>query len=83
MSDVLVVRRFDRPSEILQDRCLAKLMARSWIRCAVYYITFKTSFSCKEHMKSDAHMMETGSGDVNGRFIGEFMVLLDGSSRKD
>ena len=58
---------------------LAKLMARRWFRCAVCYITFKTRFSLKEHMKSGTHLMATGPAGVEGIFVGEFMLLLDRS----
>ena len=62
---------------------LAKLMARRWFRCAVCYITFKTRFSFKEHMKSGTHLLATGPAGVEGIFVGEFILLLDRSKLVD
>ena len=77
---MLVVLRAARPSNILQDGCLAMMMAHRWIRCSVFYITFMPRFSFKEHMKSGAHLLVSGLAGVGGMFWGEFMLLLDMSS---
>ena len=66
--------------KILQDRYLAKLMANRWISCSVCYITFKTRFSFNGQMTSSTPLLATGPAGVEGRFLGEFMILLDGSS---
>ena len=58
-------------------------MARRWFPCAVCYITFKTRFSFKEHMKSGTHLLATGPAGIEGLFVGEFMVLLDRSNAVD
>ena len=55
-------------------------MAGRWISCAIWYFTFKTGFSFKEDLKSSAHLLATGPAGVKGRFVGEFMMLLYGSS---
>ena len=49
----------------------------------ICYITFKRRLSFKEHMKSSAHLLATGPACVAGRFVGEIMLLLDGSSMGD
>ena len=66
--------------KILQVRYLANLMAWRWISCNNCYITFNTKFSFKEHMKSGAHLLVTGTAGVNGGFMGEVMLLLGRSS---
>ena len=67
---MLVIHGASRPSKILQDIYLAKLMARRRISFAICYITFKTRISFTEHMKRG----------VKGGFVREFMLLLDGIS---
>ena len=54
---MLVVHGAGCPSKILQDRYLAKLMARRRISFAICYITFKTRISFKEHMKRCDHLL--------------------------
>ena len=61
---MLVVHGASRPSKILQDRYLAKLMARRRISFAICYITFKTRISFEEHMKRGAHLLAPGAGRV-------------------
>ena len=58
-------------------------MALRWFCCAVCYITFKTRFSFKEHMKNGAHLLATGPAGVEGIFLREFMKLLDRSKPVD
>ena len=53
--------------KILQERYLAKLMACRRI-------------SFKEHMKKGAHLLEPGPASVEGGFVREFMMFLDGIS---
>ena len=77
---MLVVHGASRPSEILQDRCLAKLMACRRISFFICYITFKTRISFKENMKRGAHLLQVGPAGVKGRFLREIMLLLDGIS---
>ena len=48
---MLVVHGASRPSKILQDRYLAKLMALRWISFVICYIAFKTRISFKKHMQ--------------------------------
>ena len=80
---MLVVHGASRPSNILQDRYLAKLMARRWISCAVHYITFMTRFSFKELMKSGAYLLANGPAGVKVMIGWEFMLVLDISSVGD
>ena len=80
---MLVVHGAGRPSKILQNRYLAKLMACRRMSFAICYITFKTRISFKEHMKSGTHLLAPGPAGVEGRFMGEFMLLLDGISMGD
>ena len=47
--------------------------------CFICYITFKTRISFKKHMKRGAHLLTPGHEDVKGRFVRDFMYLLDGS----
>ena len=47
---------------------------------AICYITFKTRISFKEHMKKGAHLLAPGPASVEGAFMREFMLLLDGIS---
>ena len=47
---------------------------------AICYITFKTRISFKEHMKRGAHLLAPGPAGVEGRFVREIMLLLDGIS---
>ena len=58
-------------------------MARRRISFAICYITFKTRFSFKEHMKSGTHLLATGPAGVEGIFVGEFMLLLERSKPVD
>ena len=37
----------------------------------------------KKHLKSGSHLPATGRAGVEGRFVGEFMLFLGGSSRED
>ena len=46
-------------SKIMQDRYLAKLMARRRIICAICYSTFKKRFSFKEHITSSGYLLAT------------------------
>ena len=77
---MVVVHGASRPSNILQDRYLAKLMACRRINFAIYYIAFKTRISFKKHMKRGAYLLAPGPEDVKGRFVREFMLLLHGIS---
>ena len=77
---MLVVHGASRPLKILQDRYLAKLMARRRISFVIRYIAFKTRISFKKPMKRGAHLLAPGPEDVKGRFVREFMLLLDGIS---
>ena len=54
---MLVIHGASRPSKILQDRYLAKLMAGRRISFAICYVTFKTRISFKEHMNRGAHLL--------------------------
>ena len=67
----MVVHGAGHPSKILQGRYLAKLMAGRWISCTICYITLKTRFSLKEHMKRGAHLLATGPAGVKGNFGGD------------
>ena len=77
---MLVVHGACHPSKILQDRYLAKLMARRRISFVICYIAFKTRISFKKHMKRGAHLLAPGPEDIKGGFVREFMLLLDGIS---
>ena len=77
---MLVVHEASRPSKLLQDRYLAKLMARRSISFAICYIIFKTRISFIENMKRGAHLLAPGPEDIKGGFVREFMLLLDGIS---
>ena len=77
---MLVIHEARRPSKILQDRYLAKLMACRRISLAICYITFKTRISSKEHMKRGAHLLAPGPAGVEVRLVREIMLLLDGIS---
>ena len=77
---MLVVHGASRPSTILQDRYLAKLIARRRIRFFICYTTFKTRIGFKKHMKRGAHLLTPGHKDVEGGFVRDFMLLLDGIS---
>ena len=80
---MLLVHGAGRPLEVLQDRYLAKLMARTRISFAICYITFKMRFSFKENIKSGAHLLVPKPAAVKSRFVGKFMLLLDGISVGD
>ena len=58
-------------------------MARRRMSCAICYITFKTRFSFKKHIKSGTHLLATGPAGVKGWFVWEFKLLLDWCSRED
>ena len=77
---MLVVHGASRPSKILQDRYLAKLMARRRISFVICYITVKARISFKKDMKRGAHLLTPGHEDVVGRFVRDFMLLLAGIS---
>ena len=62
-----------RPSNILKDTYLARLMAHKR----------KTRFSFKEHVKSGAHLLAPRPEGFKGWIVGEFMLLLDGISVGD
>ena len=53
------------------------MIAQRWFRCTICYITFKTRFIFKGHMKSGIHLPPTGPEGVDGIFGREFMLLLD------
>ena len=57
---MLVVHGASHTSKILQDRHLAKLMARRRISFAICYVTFKTRISFREHIKRDAYLLAPG-----------------------
>ena len=50
------------------------------ISFVIFYITFKTRISFKEHMKGGAHLLAPGPAGVEGRFVKEIMLLLYGIS---
>ena len=75
---MLVVHGASCPSKILQDRYLAKLMACRRTSFAICYITFKTRISFKEHMKKGAQRLAPGPAGVEGMFVREIILLLDG-----
>ena len=79
----MVVHEAGRPFKIMQDKYLAKLMARRRISFVICYSSFKTRFSFNEHIKSGAHLLAPGPADVEGRFLREFMLMLDGISVGD
>ena len=66
---MLIVHGDSRPSQIQQDRNLAKLMASKRITYVVCYIAFKTSISFKKHMKRGVHLLSPGHENVEGRFV--------------
>ena len=74
---MLVVHGASRPSKILQDRYLAKLMARRRTSFAICYITFKTRIRFKEHLKKGAHLRAPGPASVEDGFVKDLMLLLD------
>ena len=53
------------------------MIAQRWFRCTVCYITFKTRFMFKGHMKNGTHLPPTGPEGVEGIFGREFILLLD------
>ena len=55
-------------------------MARRRISFAIFYIIFKIRISFKENMKRGAHLLAPGPAVVKGRFVRDFMLLLDGIS---
>ena len=75
---MLVVHGASPPMKILQD--LAKLMAHRKISFVICYIAFTTKISFKKHMKRVAHLLAPGPEDVEGGFVREFMLFLDGTS---
>ena len=75
-SSLLMAHGASLPSKILQDRCLAELMARRRTNFAI----FKTRISFKEHMKKGAHLPAPGPASVECGFVSELMLLLDGIS---
>ena len=77
---LLVVNEASRLLKILQDRYLAKLMARRRVSFAICYITFKTKITFKEHMQMGASLLESGPTAVKVGFGREIMLLLDGIS---
>ena len=77
---ILVVHGASRPSKIPQDSYLAKLMVHRRTSFAICYITFNTRISFKKHMKKGAHLLASGPASVEGGFVREFILLLDGMS---
>ena len=75
---MLVVHGGSHPSTIMQDRYVAKLMARRRISLSICYIIFKTRIGFQEHMKWSALLLRPGPGP--GGFVREFMLLLNGIS---
>ena len=61
----------------------AKLMAHKRISWAICYITFKTRFSFKEHLKSSPHLLAARPAGVKGGFVWEYMLLLGGITVED
>ena len=51
------------------------------ISFVICYIPFKTRISFNEHMKRGAHLLALGPAGVEGRFVREIMLLLDGISK--
>ena len=76
----LLVHGASRPTKIMQDRYLAKLMVHRRTSFAICYITLKTRISFREHMKKCAHLLAPEPLSVEGGFAREFMLLLDGIS---
>ena len=72
---MFVVHEARRPSKIMQDRYLAKLMARRRTSFAMCYITFKTRIRFKEHMKKGAQLLTPGPASVKGGFVREFIYI--------
>ena len=52
------------------------MIAQRWFRCTVCYITFKTRFMFKGHMKNGTHLPPTGPEGVEGIFGREFIMFL-------
>ena len=50
--------------KILQDRYLAKLVARGRISFFICYIAFMTRISFKKHMNRGVHLLAPGPEDV-------------------
>ena len=59
------------------------LMARRRISCVTCYITFKTRFSFMEHVESSVCPLAPVPVGAEGRFGGDFMVVLDRSGVGD
>ena len=78
---MLVVHGVGRPSKKPQDRYLAMLMAHKRISFAICYI--KARISIKEYMKRGNPLLGPGPAGVKGKFVREFMLLLDGISVGD
>ena len=74
---MLVIHGASSPSKIQKYRYMVKFKAHRRISFAIFY-TFKTRISFKEHMKRGAHLQAPGPACVGGRFVREFMLLLDG-----
>ena len=54
--------------------------AHRMISFVICYIIFKTRINFKEHMNRGAHLLATRPAGVEGRFVWEIMLLLDGIS---
>ena len=72
---MLVVHEASRPSKMMQDKYLVKLIAHRRICFVIRYIAFKTRISFTKNVKRGP-----GPEDVKGEFAMEFMLLLDGIS---
>ena len=55
-------------------------MAHRRTSFAICYITFKTRIPFKEQMKKGGHLLAPGPVSVEGGFVREFMLSLDGIS---
>ena len=76
----------NRPPNALRDKYLARVRGRRSVSCATCNIPFKTKSYFKEHMKKKqigSQLLAPGPAGVDGRFMGKFMVVLDGSSMGD
>ena len=55
-------------------------MAGRKISFVICYMAFKNRIRFKKHMKRGAYLLAPGPEDVEGKFVREFVLLLDGIS---
>ena len=58
----------------------AYIVYKPRISFVICYIILKTRISFKDHMNRGDHMLPTGPAGVEGRFVREIILLLDGIS---